>query len=600
MRYKRLFLMMTLLVFTAAALAVTAHTSDIPWSSDWEPTFLGGEQVDWEGDGTPFWECAFDRKRNINQDMAMHAYELLMNSTLPDNYAGAYCNLSGTLTVLLVDPTTDSAERIAKTCNTGIWVIAAQYTLEELMAASDQIRPLRDAWIEKNPDASAYVSTTSIDQAFNRVVARINGADSVGLVRYAGFPSCVESVIEDTFDVRLDEKIPREPNLTCEVASGISVSGTRAHYPRGCEYVTFKIENRNTYHWTYGMSLLLYKYSGGEWQLVPSKNGYIYNSIGYVSQPNSITERVFSMAQFDALGTGLYSLKLENSCDTFEVEFAVTKDAERLVPFETAKFNAENRQKEDWERYSFGEFYNMVAKEGYSGMQAWACGEDFAVIRYCEDIYETHGYSTPCCFALCDLKTGEYYRINDTPIAAASVGTSRDGVAAIAANMAGEPVVYTAWLEDGEFRLSTDLPFDTELISGDSVTTHNIGLTRAYLTSVFVSSKSPKEVTLGLANEYGDYGNYNVYFSADMHFEKLTGRGWEYAGTPGLAELELRQEPDTIDEITLALPDGSTDGHYRLCFSDVSRRLLTRIGDNPANADQILDESDFYLPFRVK
>ncbi len=138
----------------------------------WKPYYTG-ESRDWAQEKP--WSEANDAPVD-NQDEGLDAYFDLYPGVLgQEDYGGCYINASGALTVMVVNPTEERAKEYAEKTETGFWIIAADYTYQELKEAQEQYMDKIDQWITAHPKAYLKFNSCGIDEVENRVMISLSG-----------------------------------------------------------------------------------------------------------------------------------------------------------------------------------------------------------------------------------------------------------------------------------------------------------------------------------------------------------------------------------------------------------------------------------------
>ena len=338
-----------------------------PASEGWQPYYTG-EDREWDYDRPWDWDLSPDVKGEFNQDQALEAYQNLGECSEPD-YAGAYTNGSGTLTVLITNPTIERAKHYGELCKVGVWIVEAEYTANELNLALLETPEIIEQWLADNPEISLRLDGWGISSYQNRAVFHLSGNDGEIMKSQLELPGCVALEFSETADSSDAAEIPREPNYKWN-SGPISVYLDQAEFPVGVKNINITLENHSDGSLTYGESYAFEKYVDGDWMDV--SGNMAFTSVGYALEEYD-KETFFINTEYfpEPLGVGLYRIigselrYCEKGNDTsygqdyedlgsYVLEFAVTEDAKTAPePLDTINDSVgTSPKKEDWQWYS--------------------------------------------------------------------------------------------------------------------------------------------------------------------------------------------------------------------------------------------------------
>lgn len=360
-------------------------------ASTWEPVYTG-EAREWEHQIPWAFDELEGENRAWNQDEGMTAAGDIgyHGGDLP-GFAGYYINCSGTLTVALVEPQVELLEEYAKESSVGFWIIDAEYTLEELESASDELSNQIYEWIKENPESKLQFGFTTTDIEKNRYVVELYGPSLEPFyAEFDNLPPCVEVILHAVEDASMEAEIPREPETTWSALDGIlTVSVLQPEYPVGVDTITMVLENNSLGQVMYGESFSVEKFVDGEW--VDVSGALAFNAIGLGLEEYDRKTLSVNTVMFPApLGVGLYHIIGTNLSYTEEngssvtvtekyvVEFLVTEDA----PEPTGELpDKEGIWLTEWEiiaedeigfpiknPYAAGLIYDIMAEEGLQNL----------------------------------------------------------------------------------------------------------------------------------------------------------------------------------------------------------------------------------------
>lgn len=309
----------------------------------WVPYYTGGEQ-DWDWD-QPWQANDPSGSRSFDQEDGLAAYfDLYLGVTGRTDYGGCYINCSGTLTVLVLDPTEELAEEYAAKSKTGFWIIEAEYAFQELKDTADTVFDEIVQWIEPHPESYLQASSWCVNKTSNRVIIEMSGPSLQPLTDALDIPGCVTLDLVETGRSADPEDIPREPETVWEdAAHDIQVSMAQPSYPIGTKSVAVILENKGDGTAMYGESFSMEKYIDGQWQDI--SGNLVFNAMGYGLEAHARNVLELSTVMFPGpLGPGLYRVlgdsirwgpadssldygSVHTDLERYVVEFTVTEDA---------------------------------------------------------------------------------------------------------------------------------------------------------------------------------------------------------------------------------------------------------------------------------
>lgn len=316
---------------------VESSTTD---PSCWTPCYTGKERA-WDYAAPWSFDAEAGETPAFNQDegLAVLADIGPKGKVLP-GFAGCYINCSGTLTVALVDPQPELLSEYAKASHTGFWIVDAQYTLEELDAASKGIHQQIYDWIIAHPESKLQFGSASIDTEMNRYVVKLYGPSLKPILdAFPDLSPCIELLLHLVQDASAEHEIPREPETTWSALDGaLTVSLPQQEYPIGTEEITVILENNSSGVAMYGESYSMEKYIDGTWKNISGNLNF--SAIGLILSEHDHQTLTISTTLFpSSLGVGLYRIigttlsytaetgLTATETDCYVVEFLVTEDA---------------------------------------------------------------------------------------------------------------------------------------------------------------------------------------------------------------------------------------------------------------------------------
>ena len=277
-------------------------------AESWEPYFTGDEP-EWRFNPEAPWVWNREIQGSENQSAGINAHQSLYGflSGL-DNYAGAFINSEGYLTVLLSDPTAEQASEIAARSAAPVWIVAADYSLSELELALDSAVSEIQSWINENPGHVIGPKGWWVDQQNNVAVIEISGSGVPALLEATNFPSHVSIDWQPTVDPSIPHDIPRTP-VTIWERDGVIIRGTYESYPEGVThlYITALHNVEGMRMFAPYSPLRVDKYVDGEWIDV-SGNFFIHDVYMEIFDIPAGQEKTVSLSIItpETLGSGLY------------------------------------------------------------------------------------------------------------------------------------------------------------------------------------------------------------------------------------------------------------------------------------------------------
>lgn len=351
----------TLLILLCILIFSFSGCNSKPISEGWQPYYTG-EDREWDYERPWDWDQSPDAKREFNQDQALEAYQNLGVCSEAD-YAGAYTNDSGTLTVMITNPTAERAKYYGELCKVGVWVVEAEYTANELNLALLETPEIIEQWLADNPGVSLRLDGWGISSYQNRAVFHLSGNDGEIMKSQLELPGCVALEFYETADSSDASEIPWEPVYQWN-SGAISVYLDRAEFPVGVKNINITLENRSDGNLSYGHSFSMEKYVDGDW--INASGNMSFTLEGYALEEYDKETFYINTESFpEPLGVGLYRITgssmryAEYGADTaggqdyeelgsYVLEFAVTEDAEpEPEPVDTI-YNP-IAEKEDWQ-----------------------------------------------------------------------------------------------------------------------------------------------------------------------------------------------------------------------------------------------------------
>ena len=330
-------------------------------TGNWTPFFTGDEPV-WSYNPQKPWADRWSADSfSWNQWPGIEAYTSLYTffRTHP-NFAGGYVNIEGFLTVMMVNPTDETAQEIGELSPYPVWIIEAEFPRRLLYRAQREVVDILNEWIKNNPDVSVSWSSIGVATIENRVSVPLSGSGAPVLIAAMDFPDYVEFIVSHTFDPSAVHEIPRSPVSVWERA-GVTVKSARESYPIGTDFLLI-----TAFHEVEGMRLFapyspltVEKYVDGEWINVSGDFSVfaMYTEIFDIPAGHEKTVQIGIITP-ETLGPGLYraiyrgSFRLARSGmylgwdgdyisvsspdDKIVLEFIITPDAEPLPPREFA------------------------------------------------------------------------------------------------------------------------------------------------------------------------------------------------------------------------------------------------------------------------
>ena len=242
----------------------SAGAFDTAWI--WEPYFTGDEP-EWQFNPEAPWEWNREIQGSDNQSAGVNAHQSLYGFlSVLDNYAGAFINSEGYLTVLLSGPTAEQASEIAARSEAPIWIVAADFSLSELELALDSAVSEIQSWINENPGHVIGPKAWWVSQQNNVAVIEISGSGVPALLEASNFPSHVNINWLPTVDPSMPHDIPRAP-ITIWERDGVMIRGTYESYPEGVThlYITALHNVEGLRMFAPYSPLRVDKYVDGEW-----------------------------------------------------------------------------------------------------------------------------------------------------------------------------------------------------------------------------------------------------------------------------------------------------------------------------------------------
>ncbi len=361
-----------LILLTALVMCLSGCKSSVPPAAEpeisasaaegWQPYYTGGERS-WDLEYP--WANLSTQTHSFDQDQGLDAYFAMSGMESESDYGGCYINNSGTLTVLITDPTMERAEYYAGLCDVGFWIIEAQYTYAELQAARDNAWDLISSWLTENPQVALTLNSAGIRETDNRVEIHLSGSDRAALESSLDLPDCVYLDVYETASMADRGEIPYEP-VSRWSSGDISIYLDQSSFPPGVENINITLENRSEGSLLYGKSFSIDKYVDGQW--VSASGDLVFTAEGYTL--DSYDKRTFSISTSQlpgSLGVGLYrltgsTLRYTTGSDagygsdyedlgSYVLEFAVTDDAP-AAPDAVDTTTTSATDKEDWQWYT--------------------------------------------------------------------------------------------------------------------------------------------------------------------------------------------------------------------------------------------------------
>ena len=271
----------------------------------WEPWY-SGEDRDWDHAEPWAFDPGEEEPRETEQSEGMEAFNDIQQNR--EDFGGCYINCSGTLTVLITDPTEETAAEYAAMTDVGIWIVEAEYTLKELQETYEGLHEDVDRWLKAHPDSNLILNSSGIVDYHNRIVLHLSGTSIDYLTDNYPMPDCVSYVLYSTEDASSWTAAPREPQTVWQSEHyDVSVSMAQAEYPYGTETVTLVLENDTEGLLGYGYSYSMEKYINGNW--VNVSGNLAFNAVGLSVEEYSAETMTISTEQYPSeLGIGLYRI----------------------------------------------------------------------------------------------------------------------------------------------------------------------------------------------------------------------------------------------------------------------------------------------------
>ena len=558
---KALLILLCALIFCLGGCDSSQSGSVEPSTDDsWQPYYTG-EEREWNYERPWDWDQSPDAKREFNQDQSIEAATNLGNCTEPD-FAGIYTNDSGTLTVLVTDPTVERARYYGELCKVGVWIVEAEYTEAELYAARDETAAAIEQWIENNPEASMRLDSWGISSYQNRAVFHLSGNDGELMQSQLELPGCVALEFYETAAASDTAEIPWEPNFQWN-SGVISAYLDRAEFPVGVKNINITLENRSDGNLLYGQSYAVEKYVDNDW--IDVSGNIAFTAVGYGLEEYD-KETFFINTEYfpEPLGVGLYRITgsdlryAEYGADTsagqdykelgkYVLEFAVTEDAESAPEPVDTIYNTIT-EKEDWQWYGI---WDMIDEQPAIPTYAKRIDGPFFVYMVGNGNHITEEPTTQFILDVFDRSTGNKLTSESLTFSGDFSGntiTDRSGNLFIRT----DENAYCISVAEGEVNIISGVQFPDEDIPYPPVST-DIALdgdltiqmeseyysTDAESIAVLLSNNTDEEMTVEHKRS-----NYGIYKLEAMH-SYFTNCWYSNPEEPMPEEL-LFMEPDTL------------------------------------------------------
>ncbi|NMA36912.1 MAG: hypothetical protein GX942_01260, partial [Papillibacter sp.] len=502
-------------------------------------------------------------------------------------------NDSGSLTIVLLNPTLERAEYYGKLCKTGVWIISGKYSRSDLNSDLEEAVNAVKQWIEEHPDKSVRIRGYAPSYSDNIANIHITGYDCAEMEADLKLPKSISlNYNRNRPDARKDEAIPREPVSSVEVIEGVSFHMEQDTYPVNPAYVTVILDNKTNTVYDYDInSYAIEKYISGQWQMLE----YPYGVAGvgrFVSEHRQIID-TFSLAAYDYLGEGLYRIPVyAYEGDYYKraegyVEFALSKDAKALPYTLEEKKKIDEETRAEWQWYTAGELLKKLAdSENLFCIRSWTGTGAAAVMQCVAAGTERWGSSAPSWFVYGDRSSGYAALVLDEPLYDPLVYLNSDDVLWLALT----DTVYCVRYTGGKISCTANSePFPLEdylTMIDDSRRTLNHysngvatteiyyeGLQSGYYTNGIAFEIKPEfysagdtRINLNIKSEY-NYKDGNIEVSAALIAQVLTQEGWKDIGSD-LSVLDLVMKPNDSKKLTISMSEPLIHGLYRLRFTD--------------------------------
>ncbi len=281
----------------------------------WQPT--------WYGETLPkrFWDAG--------EPWAPEGDDPYVGVSYFDQFAdedfGGYCgNKNGTYTAYIKGANEAKAQHYAVDVfgdygfARGIWILNSANSYSELLNEDYSHQAIE--WSQKLPKPSMLIYRERVNITEGTVVITYEGADWDRMAEELDFPSYVVPDFLSTFDVRLDERIPREPNSTVQITSDVTAQMEQKYYPKGTDTVSFQIIlSENGYFRAEQGVYTFQKYAQGEWHEFGLGFGSLL-MIDYFWKGEN--DRSVNIGFLGTPGKGLYRFRLKSEQDWW-LEFAI-------------------------------------------------------------------------------------------------------------------------------------------------------------------------------------------------------------------------------------------------------------------------------------
>ena len=564
----------------------------------WEPYYTGTDVIEWDREGEP-WDWNKDGSyHSMNQDQGMNAWQNLtgIRGEEPDeeDYIGSYINDSGSLTIVLLNPTLERAEYYGELCKTGVWIINGKYSRSDLDSDLESAVNAVKERIESNPDKSVKIRGYGPNYSENIANIDISGYDCEEMEVDLKLPKSISLNYNlNRPDARKDEAIPRAPNSSLELISGVTFHMEQDTYPVNPAYVTIILDNKTQVVYDFDIKYhALEKYISGQWQMLEFPYG-IAGEGRYVSEYRQIIDS-FTLTAYDYLGEGLYRIPVYAfEGDYYKrsegyVEFALSNDEEALPYTLEEKKKIDEKISTGWKWFTTGELLDrMSGGENLFSIRSWSGAGATAVMQCVAAGTKYWGNSTPSWFVYGDRSTGYAELVLEEPLYDPLVYLDGDDVLWLILT----DTVYTVRYTGGKILYTVNkepFPIDDylDMMNGSrrtqdynkngAITTeiYYEGLQSGYYTNLISFEINPEfysigdtQINLNIKSDY-NYKEGDSKVSATLSVQLLTQAGWSNIRSDA-SLLDITMKPHDIKRFIINLSEPLIQGLYRLRFTDI-------------------------------